>query len=250
MRRDRPPRAVLAAWLVGLAAATPAQAPAGHQPPAAPAGETHRGAAGSPTHASQLTLPPWAAYQHVRAGNQAYASARAAQAAPPAPAARPTGAGRYVCAAVVCADADLDVAALLGLRRQDVLVLAAPGPLVAPETAALLEQAVAEERLPLIVVIGHADCRTLATRPGVTPGQDALARRIAAIRHEAERTATPLPRSLVQAQCQRLLAASDVLRAHHARDALRLLPAVVDDRTGALTWHHPRSEEFALRPVR
>jgi carbonic anhydrase len=252
MRRQRHHRRSIAAVLFALlvAAAAPAQHDAHDAPPARPAAETKNGAPMRPTHAPQPELPPLLAWRHVRTGNEALVAARAARRPAPAPAERPAGAGRYVCAAIVCADADVDVPALLGLARRDVLLLSAPGPFVPPEAVALLEQAVADERLSLIVVLGHADCRTLATRRGVSPGQDAVADRLDAVRRDAERTQATLVQSLVRLQCQQLLAASDLLRQHARGDTLRVLPAELDARSGALTWHHARIDEFSLRPIR
>ncbi|MBX3463064.1 MAG: hypothetical protein KF830_07825, partial [Planctomycetes bacterium] len=136
------------------------------------------------------------------------------------------------------------------LDRRDVLLLSVPGPLVGPETVALLERAVAEERLSLVVVIAHAACRTLTPAAAGSPAQAALQRRLDAAREAAERAQSPLPAWLARRECDQLLAASDALRQQVARDALRLVPAVVDERTGALAWHLRRSDEYALPPVR
>ncbi|MBL9079392.1 MAG: hypothetical protein JNL08_17960 [Planctomycetes bacterium] len=239
----------LATWCA-LAVAVPSQhgdaaAPTAAAPVTAPAKASDR-----PTHTPRLQLPPVAAWQHLRAGNDAFVRAQADGTDPPAPAERPAGAGRYVCAVIACADADVDVAALLGLRRRDVLLLSVPGPFVAADTVALLEQAVAECGLSLVVVLGHADCRTLATQPGATPNQDATAQRLAAARADAERDRAPLLPHLLRAQCLRLLAASDLLRQHADADTLRVLPAELDARSGRVVWHHQRGEQYALRPVR
>jgi hypothetical protein len=63
-----------------------------------------------PTHAPLPVLRPLDAWLHIRAANAACLSARDAGLPAPAPE-RPGGAGRYVCAVFMCADADLDVPA-------------------------------------------------------------------------------------------------------------------------------------------
>jgi len=233
-----------------LLAHLPAQDAGPDQTPAQPAAEVKHGAPMRPTHAPQPELAPLVAWRHVRAGNEAAVAARAARQPAPAPKDRPAGAGRYVCAAIVCADADVDVPALLGLARRDVLLLSAPGPFVPAEAVALLEQAVAEERLSLVLVIGHAECRALATRAGVSLAQDALAERIATVRREATRTHTTLAQCLVRMQCQQVLAASDLLRERSTAGSLRLVPAELDGTTRALAWLHARSDEYTLPPIR
>ena len=212
--------------------------------------EQKRGTKDAPTHAPLLTLPPLAAWAAVKAGNEALLAARASGKPPPKLADRPAGAGRYVCAVLVCADANIDLPALLGLQQKDVLLLSAPGPFVQPEVVALLEQTTRDERLPLVLVLGHPDCTTLSTRTGRTPQQDALARRLDAVRAEAQRTQTSLTKALVLMQREHLLAASDELREHVAKDELRVIPGEVDVRTGALVWHHHRADELPLQPVK
>ena len=252
MRPNPARRLAVAAACGWLAAFAAGQQPAAAEPAPQPHAETSPGpkAPPRPTHAPKLGLPPLLAWQHVRAGNAARVKAQAEQKDAPAPAPRPSGAGRYVCAVLTCADADVDVAALLGLRRRDVLLLSVPGPFVTPDAVALLEQAVAEQQLSLVIVLGHADCRTLATRRGETPNQDATARRVATARADAERDAAPLLPHLLRAQCLRLLAASDLLRRHAVADTLRVLPAQVHAHTGAIAWQHERADEYAVRPVR
>lgn len=237
--------AVLCGWLAVTAVG---QQPTAVGRPPTPTTETKTPE--RPTHAPKPTLPPLLAWHHVRAGNAAWVQAQAEREDAPTPAPRPSGAGRYVCAVITCADADVDVAALLGLRRRDVLLLSVPGPFVTPDAVALLEQTVTEHHLSLVIVLGHADCRTLATRRGETEHQDATARRVAAARTDAERDGAPLLPHLLRAQCLRLCAASDLLRRHALADTLRVLPAQVDGRTGAITWHHERADEYALRPIR
>jgi carbonic anhydrase len=239
---------------VGLVAAFAClvHANAQHEPSPAPTAapgrtpaEQKRGTATAPTHAPLPTLHPLRAWRHVQAGNAAAVEALARRRPLPAPAERPAGAGRYVCAVLVCADADVDVAPLLGLHRADVLVIATPGPFASAETVALLERTVTAERLSLLLVLGHADCRAQAGGE-----RDALARRLDAVRAEAARRGGDVPKTLVQLQREHVLAASDLLRERAGDDAFRVLPAVLDPKSGVLTWHHVPTDVMPLAPVK
>jgi carbonic anhydrase len=213
-----------------------------------------------PTHAPLPVLRPLDAWLHIRAANAACLSAREAGLPAPAPE-RPGGAGRYVCAVFICADADLDIPAVLGLQRRDVLLISTPGPFVSPESIGLLERLVREERLSLVLILTHTSCRTLTappradTRPGVEPRQDALAQRLESMRAEAKRNeislgSFSLGRALVLSQREHLLASSDELRARVTADQLRIVPGEVDTNTGAFVWHHHRADELPLLPVK
>jgi len=214
-----------------------------------------------PTHAPLPVLRPLDAWLHIRAANAAWLSARDAGLPAPAPE-RPGGAGRYVCAVFTCADADLDIPAVLGLQRRDVLLISTPGPFVSPESIGLLERLVREERLSLVLILTHTSCRTLTApprtadvRPGVEPRQDALAQRLESLRAEAKRNeislgSFSLGRALVLSQREHLLASSDELRARVTADQLRVVPGEVDTNTGAFTWHHHRADELPLLPVK
>lgn len=211
-------------------ATTPAKAPA-----KAPA-----------THAPLPQLPPLAAWRHLQQGNAAYAQALAAGKAAPAPADRPAGAGKHVCAVVVCADAPVDAAALLGLARADALVVAVPGPFVAAETVALLERAVVDHRLSLVVVLGHTDCESLAERREA----DALRRRRDAVHAEAQRRGEPLAPTAVRMQRDLLVASSELLRQRCEADQLRVLPATFDARTGAVQYCQRAADALPVSPVK
>lgn len=227
----------------------PPTEPAPPRPHLESAAEHKRGARTAPTHAPQPALPPMVAWLHVEQGNRSARQAIAARQPLPEPADRPAGAGRYVCAVLVCADADLDLGPLLGLQRRSVLVIAVPGPFADPASLALLERTFAAERFPLLLVLGHAHCRTLAPNPaGGAP--DAIEQRLERARAEAKHRQWSLTRSLLLLQREQLLAASDPLRAAVARDQLRVLPAELDDRTGALTWHHQPIDALPLAPVK
>jgi hypothetical protein len=245
-------RRALGAFVLGCLAATAA---AQHDPHPTPtpnaatatksAVEQKRGSATPPTHAPLPVLHPSLAFAFVQAANTAAADARAAGKPLPPLAPRPTGAGKYVCAVLVCADIDLDVAAWLGLARQDVLVLASPGPFASPETAALLERTVQNERLSLVVVLAHTACPAATDR-----ATDVLARRFAAVRAEAERQRQPLPKTLAGLQAELLLLTSDVLQKNVQTDTLRILPAEMEPRSGRITWHHRRADVMPLAPVK
>ena len=237
----------LVAAFACLAHANAQREPRSH-PAARSVAEQKRGAATAPTHAPQPELHPLLAWRHVLAGNAAAVAANQARAPLPAPAPRPSGAGRYVCAVLVCADLDLEIAPLLGLQRADVLVLAAPGPFATPEAIAMLERTVRDERLSLVLVLGHAHCRALAAR--ADGADDVLARRVAPLAAEAARRREALPKVLVRAQGQQLLAASELLRARAAADALRVLPALVEPRTGTLQWQHVPTDVMPIAPVK
>ncbi|HEU4418902.1 MAG TPA: hypothetical protein VFT55_08175 [Planctomycetota bacterium] len=210
--------------------------------------------AAAPTHAPLPVLRPLDAWLHIRAGNAAWLSAREAGRPAPAPE-RPGGAGRYVCAVFTCADADVDIPAVLGLDRRDVLLISTPGPFVSPEAISLLERLVREERLSLVLVLAHTTCRTLTpartdVRAGAEPRQDALAQRLESLRAEARRSETTLGRALVLSQRAHLIANSDELRARVTADQLRVVPGEVDANTGAFVWHHHRADELPLLPVK
>lgn len=265
-----------------------------HASPAPPPAKTDAALSQQPTsrtpvtHAPLPTLHPAIAFQHVQNGNAAAAAARAAGQPPPPPAERPAGAGRYVCAALVCADADLDVPSLLGLRSGDVLVLSVPGPFATPETTALLERMVVDDRLSLVLVLAHADCRTLAEgaampqpqassaaaqggevagagratapptavpRDGRSPWRpdapnDVLTRRLDALRGEAQRRRQSLLATLCQTQCASVLAATEVLTAKHTSDQLRVLPGIVDPKTKTIAWLHQRADVMPIAPIK
>lgn len=239
----------------------PPKVPAANAAPATetkPVAERKRGAGSLPEHDPQLVLHPLLAFEHVQAGNAAVVAARAKAESMPALKPRPAGAGRYVCAVVVCADCDVDVPALLGLHREDVLLLAVPGPFVGAETVALLERVVVAERLSLVLVLGHAECRSLgattgspgSTTDGSTPTTDPLARRAEVARREAERRRQPLPKTVVQMQRELLLAASELLTQRSATDTLRVLPGEIEPKSGAILWHHRKVDTMPLAPVR
>ena len=177
-------------------------------------------------------------------------AARAARKPLPKPEPRPSGAGRYLCAVFACPDADIDVPALLGLRRADVLVLSTPGPFVSHESVARLEHYVSKQRLPLIVVLTHDNCATTATGSGKTPLQKALAERLALARRRAEQRGHSLPRTLARTQCEMLFAASPTLQRAIQDNRLRTLPASVDPKTLAVTWHTKSTEEMPIPVVK
>jgi carbonic anhydrase len=198
------------------------------------------------THAPLPELPPILAWRHVQEGNARHVAAAAAGADAPNPAPRPSGAGKYVCAVVVCADADVDAPALLGLARADTLVLAVPGPFASPETAALLERAVVDHRLSLVIALGHDDCASLAPRAPA----DALHKRREAVHAAAQRRGEALSVAAARLQRDLLLASSETMRTRSEADQLRVLPATVDVATGAVTWHAKAADALPVSPVK
>lgn len=209
-----------------------------------PSGEQKRGSHTPSTHAPLLALHPLVLFEHVKNGNAAAAAARAKLQPLPEPKARPAGAGRYVCAVVVCSDCDLDVPKLLGLRREDVLLVSTPGPFADAELVAQLERAVRDDGVRLVLVLGHGGCRLQK------PADDALGKRFAVARKEAERRQQPLGRTLVQMQRELLLAASELLAQRVGKDELRVFPGEIDPTSLALQWHHGRVDELPLLPVK
>lgn len=226
----------------------PAEAPRS-RPHLATAAEQKRGARTAPTHAPQPELPPLVAWLHVKQGNQAAQQAFAKRQPLPLPATRPAGGGRYLCAVLICADADVDIAPLLGLQRRDVLVIAVPGPFTDPLVQTLLERTFAAEGFPLLLMLGHDHCRTLAPRPP-TALRDAIDRRIDHAAAEANRRQLSLGKALLLQQREQLLAASDQLRAAVGNNNLRVLPAELNGKTGALVWHHQPLDVLPFAPVK
>jgi carbonic anhydrase len=228
------------------------------------------GAAKAATHAPKPRLKPLVAWQFVKLGNAAHvqqlAAAKRARAAAPHAAdlpndhahdhaaapqrnrpIRPAGAGRYVCAVLACADLDVELAAVLGVQRQDLLVLRAPGPFVSQEAVALLGRAVERHRLSFAIVLGHAPCESLRQPTG---HEDALTRRLLPLRALARRRNQPLHETLVHQQRELLLASSPQLRAAVDEDRLRIAPALLDARTGKLRWVARRAHTLPIAPVK
>lgn len=244
--------ALLGAAALLAAIATPAAASA--QGPAAtpvptPVAPAKRGAEPPPTHSPQPELPPRAAFAHVQQGHAEWLEAAAKKLPPPAPAERPSGAGRYVCAVLVCADCDRDVPALLGLRRSDVLLISVPGPFATPEIVATLERQVLQQRLSLVLVLTHTSCGAVPAEeaPGTA---DALTERARTARADAVRRRLPIGKALAQSQREQLLSASRVLADHVREDTLRIVPAELESRSGAITWHPKAADQLPLAPVK
>jgi hypothetical protein len=215
----------------------PAQSPKqGHLPP--------------PQHDPQPQLSPDVALRHLRAGYQALASARSEGRAQPEPMVRPAGAGRWITAVVTCACANVDVPRLFGLRREDMLLLSSPGPVLRGEDLALLERAAADERLSLCVVLTHADCAALRQRSEPSLAQQALERAIAPARALAAERSLPLPQAQALVQRDALLSGSDPLRALAQDGRFRAVPCSVDPRTLELRWHTTVAEELPIAPVK
>jgi carbonic anhydrase len=203
-----------------------------------------------PVHLAQLRLPPVAALDYLRQGHAHSLQATQQGKPAPKPALRPSGAGRYVAAVLTCADADLDLPRLLGVQPQDLLVVRVPGAFASAEIAALLEQAVASERLSLCVVLTHTTCQSLAAEQGSSPAAQQLARRGEPARTLAQTRNLALPMAQAFAEREQVLSLSESLRAACAKDQLRIVAATADSKTQAITWHTTRADDLPIAPVK
>lgn len=230
--------------LAGLLLGQPATGPA-----PAPHGEAK--ATPAPVHTVSMQLPPMAVLRHLRAGNARFRLAVAQQKEVPPPQERPSGAGRYLAAVVVCADAGVDAASLLGVWPKDVLVLATAGGRLGADEIAVLERAVQQDRLSLCVLLAHADCPCLLPAgKDATPAQQALARKAAASHALARSRNLPLPQAHALLQLEGVLASSDLLQAAVAADTFRVIAATVDAKSGNIVWHGHRADEIEPSPIR
>lgn len=226
-----------------------------------------------PTHAPQPDLRPLFAWNFVMKGNAAFVAARREHArlhsnkriepivtkshhevdkghhghAATRPA-RPAGAGKYVACVITCADVETRIAPMLGLADEDVLVLRLAGPFVNAEAIALIERTIEKHRLCLVLVLSHERCDSL--RPHPKGPEDALDRRVAALRGHARLARQTLAQSLCQKQRELMLASSRTLNQRTQKDQLRIVPGVIDERTGAIAWHHRRAQGLPLAPVK
>lgn len=236
--------------------------------------EDQNGAASAPTHAAKTRLPPLVAWHFVRQGNDAFALSRQNAAIHASrnrahakvtkthhqphheplqdsvitTASRPAGAGRYVCAVITCADSDTSISAALGLARKDVLELKLAGGFVNPEAVALLDRAISKHQISLILVLAHNQCDGLKARSNGP--EDALDRRLARLIPLAQQQHRSLPVALAYQQRELLLGSSRVIRDLVKQDHLRIVPAMLNEQTGAIRWHHRRAQELPLSPVK
>src|SRR5690606_35225862 len=166
--------------------------------------EHKRGAPERPAHQPHPELKPADAMQHLHLAHTAAQAARDNGTPPPAPRPRPAGAGRYVAAVITCPDADLDVPTLLGVARAEILWISKPGPFTSTETVPLSGQLTYNERLSLVVLLGHDECstRSLGER---TAAQRSLSNRLAVLRHNTGLQAAAT-RGFLLAQREALLA--------------------------------------------
>ncbi|HLQ36181.1 MAG TPA: hypothetical protein VK348_00165 [Planctomycetota bacterium] len=201
-------------------------------------------------HRPRPELPPELALEHLRQGNVAFTASRKAGGRLPTPGERPAGAGRYLAAVVVCADAGIDVPALLSQWPEDLLLLSLPSTQVSAEAIAVLERAVTAERLSLCLVLTHAACPGLQAGKATTPAQELLERRTQPARALAQRRnlAVDKAQALLQREC--LLAGSELLRQRSDDGKFRVVPASVDGKAGTITWHTTHAEELEVAPVK
>ena len=257
------------------------EAPRQSQPEHAPPTVDRNLGATAATHNAKPELPPLVAWNWVRRGNAKFVQQRLAAAAlaasqmpelhdsqphgsgqhgtgqhgshaasphATATATRPSGAGKYVCAVITCADADHNIAELMGLAQQDVLVLRLAGTFVNPEAVALLDRIIEQHQLSLIILLSHEQCESL--RSSQTNANDALDRRLTQLRPLAKRQQQSLSEAVVRQQRELLLASSASMQKLVQQDRLRVLPAVLNDKSGAVQWHHRRAQELPLSPVK
>lgn len=235
--------------------------------------DEQNGAATAPVHAPQPDLRPLFAWNFVMSGNARFVAARREKArrqsnkliapsvtmshhgagkdeqghAETQPA-RPAGSGKYVCCVITCADGETEIAPMLGLANQDVLVLRLAGPFVNAEAIALVERTIKEHRLCLVLVLGHEQCDSLRLdRQGP---EDALDRRVAALRGHLGRTGQTLAQRLVETQRELMLLSSKILHTRTRKDKLRIVPGVINQRSGAIAWLHRKAQQLPLSPVK
>ncbi len=137
---------------------------------------------------------------------------------------------------------------MLGLAHKDVLVLRLAGPFVNAEAVALVERTIKKHRLCLVLVLGHGRCDSLRLRE--KGPQDALDRRVAAMRTHVGRIKQTLAQRLVETQHELILASSRTLHTRTQRDLLRVVPGVLNERTGAMAWQHRKAQQLPLSPVK
>ncbi|MBL8724259.1 MAG: hypothetical protein JNK49_09440 [Planctomycetes bacterium] len=244
--------AALGATLWASAAFPPQDPPHGpapaHPAPSQAKAVPQKHPAQSPTHRPQLELPPRLALDTLQRGHAAWLQAHQKGLPAPAPLERPSGAGRYVVAVLACADCDADLAERLGLHRRDLFELRAPGPFVSPEDVAMLRRLVLQERLSLVVVLGHRRCEVLAPKRPV-PKDDLLAARLQPIAALAQHQQQPLLTAFLHWQRRSLLAADDALRAAADADRLRVVTAELDTESGAIQWLLQPIDTLPMPPV-
>jgi carbonic anhydrase len=128
---------------------------------------------------------PEDALTRLLAGNKRFVEGRA-QGGPLMPVPTPMLARDYrpIAAIVSCSDARLDCETLFDERAGDLFVIRQPALLLDGNGISALEYAVGYLRVPLILVLGHTHCHTLASvlaaaeRPEPTAGLDYLTREL------------------------------------------------------------------------
>ena len=74
--------------------------------------------------------------------------------------------------------------------------------------------------------------------------------RVAALEARSHHTGEDLHDALLNHQRELLLASSERMRELLAAEDLRIVPAVIDDTTGAIRWRHRRIAELPIAPVK
>lgn len=239
-------------------------APQHNAPPTGAAETNGKGEPVPPTHAARLVLEPSELLRFVEESHARAQRAREKSEPAPAPLPRPSGAGRYVCAVISCADAGIEPARVLGLDPRDVLVIQNAGALAERDAADLLAWAQREHGLSLCLVLSHDRCASLGANNGNRDVTAQSAMRRAEERSRAARELAASRRIRVSAahalvQREQLLAAlADELGAHTSCEdgakspmpSMRIVPALVDSSTLGVEWLSQRIDSLPIAPVR
>jgi len=272
-------RAAARAWLVLLlsipgAALAAQESESTKKPAATEQGRTDQNGVGTAaTHAPQPDLSPLFAWNFVMQGNADYVAARAEEArlmhnklarpvattspheatasgpvAEKARPKRPAGAGKYVCCVITCADFATPVAPLLGLQAKDVLELRLAGPFLTAEAIALIERTIQAHRLSLVLLLSHEPCESLRLRKQGTP--DALDRSLIALHRRAKHLALTPSKTVGLLRREWMLTSSNLMQAKTHEDRLRIVPGVLNERTGAIAWQHRSAQQLPISPIK
>jgi hypothetical protein len=243
---------------------------AGHEAPKHSAAPSHapatngKGEPVPPTHAARFELEPAALLRFVEDSYARAPRARDKSEPVPAPLPRPSGAGRYVCAVISCADAGIEPARVLGLDPSFVLVIQNAGAMADRDAADLLAWAQKEHDLSLCFVLSHERCASLGATSGTRDAAAQQTTRRAEERSRAAREVAAARRIRMSAahamvQREQLLAAlADAPSAHASCEdgakspmpSMRVVPALVNASTLRNEWLSQRIDSLPIAPVR
>lgn len=239
-------------------------APQHNAPPTDAAQTNGKGEPVPPTHSAQLLLEPSTLLRFVEDSYARAQRARDKSEPVPAPLPRPSGAGRYVCAVISCADAGIEPARVLGLDPSFVLVIQNAGAMADRDAADLLAWAQKEHDLSLCFVLSHERCASLGATSGTRDAAAQQTTRRAEERSRAAREVAAARRIRMSAahamvQREQLLAAlADAPSAHASCEdgakspmpSMRVVPALVDPSTLRIEWLSQRIDSLPIAPVR